>query len=95
MTVYPMARGTLVNFAAFRARYEMENTRLDAGSPMVTNVSKEEFRKDFEGWEDEVKALIDVSPFSRCRYPVSTSFYPQLTTTHFLPPQDRAMCVVY
>lgn len=60
MTVYPMARGTLVNFAAFRARYERENTRLDAGTPMVSSVSKEEFREDFGDWEEEAKVLIDV-----------------------------------
>ncbi|KAI0825625.1 FAD/NAD(P)-binding domain-containing protein [Irpex lacteus] len=59
MTVYPMARGTLVNFAAFRARYERENTRLDAGTPMVSSVSKEEFREDFGDWEEEAKVLID------------------------------------
>lgn len=64
MTVYPMARGTLVNFAAFRARYERENTRLDAGVPMVSSVSKEEFREDFGEWEEEAKVLIDVRPFA-------------------------------
>ncbi|KAI0682373.1 FAD/NAD(P)-binding domain-containing protein [Cytidiella melzeri] len=58
MTIYPMARGTLVNLAAFRARYELENSVLETG-PMVSNVSKEQFKRDFEEWEDEVQVLID------------------------------------
>jgi hypothetical protein len=92
MTAYPMARGTLVNFAAFRARYELEGSVLRSGDfiggrgcsisdgtgvmpppdsvllqgsnktvpPMVQIVSKEEFRQDFEGWEEEAATLVDV-----------------------------------
>lgn len=58
MTVYPMARGTMVNFAAFRADYAREDTTLDG--PAVTPVSSDTFAGDFVGWEEEVRCLIDV-----------------------------------
>ncbi|KAI0091616.1 hypothetical protein BDY19DRAFT_983890 [Irpex rosettiformis] len=72
MTVYPIARGTLVNFAAFRARYEMENSRLDASVPMVNNVSKEEFKRDFEEWEEEARVLIECLGSTTSRWAVHT-----------------------
>ena len=58
MTVYPIARGTLVNFAAFTARYDRENTALDG--PAVVDVPRDAFLQDFAGWEPEVQALLDV-----------------------------------
>ena len=58
-----MARGTRVNFAAFRARYHLQNTPLDV--PWVQNVTPEEIADDFDGWEAEVQALVEVRCF-RC-----------------------------
>ena len=63
MTIYPIARGTLINFAAFTARYDLENTVLDA--PWVQDVPREQFVSDFEHWEPEVQALLDVRRSSR------------------------------
>lgn len=63
MTVYPMARGTLVNFAAFRAKYDLEHTTLEG--PAVQHVSRDEFAQDFDGWEPEAQALIEVRRVGR------------------------------
>ncbi|KAI1796790.1 FAD/NAD(P)-binding domain-containing protein [Ganoderma leucocontextum] len=56
LTVYPIARGTLVNFAAFRSRYDRENSTFNGA--WVQDVSTEEFFADFAGWEPEVQSLI-------------------------------------
>ncbi|KAI0630491.1 salicylate hydroxylase [Trametes polyzona] len=55
LTVYPIARGTLINFAAMRARYDREYTTFDEA--WVKDVSREELLSDFEQWEPEVQAL--------------------------------------
>ena len=58
MTIYPIARGTLINFAAFTARYDLENTTLDA--QWVQDVPRDQFVRDFDTWEPEVQTLLDV-----------------------------------
>jgi hypothetical protein len=58
MTIYPIAQGTLVNLAAFKARYDLENTVLEA--PWVQDVPQEQFVQDFADWEPEIQALLDV-----------------------------------
>ena len=58
MTIYPISRGTLVNFAAFTARYDLENTHLDA--PWVQEVPREQFVQDFADWEPEIQAILSV-----------------------------------
>ncbi|KAH9847299.1 salicylate hydroxylase [Lenzites betulinus] len=55
LTVYPIARGTLINFAAMRARYDREDTSFDG--PWVQDVAQEELLGDFDQWEPEVQAL--------------------------------------
>ncbi len=62
--MYPISRGTLINFAAFRSRYDLENSTLDGA--WVQDVRREELLQDFDRWEPEVQALLDVS-FSRSR----------------------------
>ncbi|THG99814.1 hypothetical protein EW026_g2629 [Hermanssonia centrifuga] len=57
MTVYPISRGTLINFAAFRSRYDLENSTLDGA--WVQDVRREELLQDFDRWEPEVQALLD------------------------------------
>ncbi|TBU57688.1 FAD/NAD(P)-binding domain-containing protein [Dichomitus squalens] len=56
LTVYPIARGTFINFAAFRSRYDLEGSSFDR--PWVQDVSQEEVLADFDGWEPEVHALV-------------------------------------
>ena len=58
LTVYPISCGTLVNFAAFRSRYDKENTTFNGD--WVQDVSREEFFADFSGWEPDVHNLIQV-----------------------------------
>ncbi|KAI0358146.1 FAD/NAD(P)-binding domain-containing protein [Trametes cingulata] len=55
LTVYPIARGTLINFAAMCARYDCEHTTFD--QPWVQDVSRDELLHDFDQWEPEVQAL--------------------------------------
>ncbi|OBZ74163.1 Salicylate hydroxylase [Grifola frondosa] len=55
MTVYPISRGTIINFAAFRACYDLEHTTFDA--PWVQDVPLDELFDDFARWEPEVQAL--------------------------------------
>lgn len=61
-----MARGTRVNFAAFRARYHLQNTPLDV--PWVQDVTPDEIADDFDGWEAEVQALVEVRLFQMSRH---------------------------
>ncbi|KAI0332657.1 salicylate hydroxylase [Cubamyces sp. BRFM 1775] len=56
LTVYPIARGKLINFAAMRARYDREYTTFD--QPWVQDAPLDELLGDFEQWEPEVQALI-------------------------------------
>lgn len=65
--MYPISCGTLVNFAAFRSRYDKENTTFNGD--WVQDVSREEFFADFTGWEPEVHSLIQV-----CDYPISSTW---------------------
>ena len=58
LTVYPIARGKLINFAAMRARYDREYTTFD--QPWVQDAPLDELLGDFEQWEPEVQALIKV-----------------------------------
>ena len=60
VTAYPVSRGTRINVAAFRTRYDLQDTKLDV--PWVEETTKDEILGDFDGWEEEVQALIDVSP---------------------------------
>ncbi|KAL1944832.1 hypothetical protein VTO73DRAFT_2452 [Trametes versicolor] len=55
LTVYPIARGTLINFAAMRARYDREYTTFDEA--WVKDVSRDALLGDFDQWEPEVQAL--------------------------------------
>ncbi|EKM57327.1 uncharacterized protein PHACADRAFT_172966 [Phanerochaete carnosa HHB-10118-sp] len=57
MVAYPIARGSLVNAAAFTARCDLENTQLDA--PWVVDAPRSEFQEAFADWEPEVQALFD------------------------------------
>ncbi|KAH9951129.1 salicylate hydroxylase [Amylocystis lapponica] len=56
LTVYPIARGTLINFAALRARYDLEDTRYS--DTWVEDTPREELLRDFQHWEPEVQALL-------------------------------------
>ncbi|KAK7686301.1 hypothetical protein QCA50_010525 [Cerrena zonata] len=60
LTVYPMARGTRINFAASRLYWEKENTRFN--EPWIREVSRDELLSAFDGWEPEVSALLQCTP---------------------------------
>ncbi|PCH44584.1 salicylate hydroxylase [Wolfiporia cocos MD-104 SS10] len=60
LTCYPIARGTIINFAAMRARYDLENTILDG--PWIDDAPREELLQDFSRWEPEVQALFQSVP---------------------------------
>jgi len=54
---YPISRGTMINFVAFKTRYDLENSKFNG--PWVTFSDKSELIKIFRGWESEVQALVD------------------------------------
>ncbi|KAJ4483267.1 hypothetical protein J3R30DRAFT_3655635 [Lentinula aciculospora] len=54
---YPISQGRLVNFAAFNARYDLENPKYQGSWTSTT--SKDELKHLFVGWEPDVLALID------------------------------------
>ncbi|KAI0923676.1 hypothetical protein AcW1_006568 [Taiwanofungus camphoratus] len=56
LTVYPIARGTLINVAAMRSRYDLENSTLDG--PWVQDALQQDMLNDFRQWEPEVQALL-------------------------------------
>lgn len=56
----------MINFVAFVSRHELENTQYDGPWMSIINreADPEAFKKafsTFEGWEEDVKAMIDVS----------------------------------
>lgn len=62
MTIYPVGHGNLINVAAFRLRHEMENTPLEG--PWAQDASHAELVQDFDTWEPEVQAILDVRIFA-------------------------------
>ena len=55
---YPISRGTMVNFVAFKTRHDLENSKYNEA--WVSFSEKSELIKIFRGWESEVQALVDV-----------------------------------
>ncbi|KAH8104119.1 FAD/NAD(P)-binding domain-containing protein [Cristinia sonorae] len=56
LTVYPIARGTRINFAATVASFEMENTPFEG--PWVEDVPPYDLINHFSRWEPEVQSLL-------------------------------------
>ncbi|KAF4610492.1 hypothetical protein D9613_007229 [Agrocybe pediades] len=54
---YPIARGKMVNFVAFKSQHELENSKFNG--PWVCPTEKAEFVSFFRNWEPEVQALLD------------------------------------
>ena len=63
LTVYPVAHGQFINFAAFRASYDREYSTFDG--PWVEDVAPDELLADFDQWEPEVRALFQVGRSAR------------------------------
>ncbi|KAF7770266.1 hypothetical protein Agabi119p4_6240 [Agaricus bisporus var. burnettii] len=57
IVAYPISGGKMINFAAFVARHEKENTKFDG--PWFAPAEKEELAKHFRGWEPEVQMLVN------------------------------------
>ncbi|TFK64958.1 FAD/NAD(P)-binding domain-containing protein [Pluteus cervinus] len=55
---YPISHGKLINFAAFTARHDLENSKFDG--PWMCPVNKSEFAPYFEHWEPDVQELFEV-----------------------------------
>lgn len=51
----------MVNLVAFTSSPSLEGTRLPPGEPWVHPAPGAELLAKFEGWEDEVQALLEVS----------------------------------
>lgn len=58
LTVYPIARGTCINFAATVASFGMENAAFEG--PWVEDVPPFDLITHFSRWEPEVQSLIQV-----------------------------------
>ncbi|RDB27667.1 Salicylate hydroxylase [Hypsizygus marmoreus] len=54
---YPIAHGKMINFVAFSARHDLENTTFDG--PWMSTTDKTEFAGMFSHWEPEVQDLIE------------------------------------
>ncbi|KIJ98994.1 hypothetical protein K443DRAFT_189327 [Laccaria amethystina LaAM-08-1] len=54
---YPISKGKLVNFVAFKSHHDLENTRFNG--PWVCVTESAEFAATFRTWEPEVQALVD------------------------------------
>lgn len=54
---YPISKGKMVNFVAFKSRHDLENTRFNG--PWVCATDPAEFAATFRTWEPEVQALVD------------------------------------
>ena len=55
---YPISRGTMVNFVAFKSQYDLENSKFNGAWVCISE--KSELINIFRGWEPEVQALVDV-----------------------------------
>jgi len=54
---YPISRGTMINFVAFKIQHDLENSKYNGA--WVSFSEKSELIKIFRGWESEVQALVD------------------------------------
>lgn len=63
---YPICRGTMVNFVAFKAQHDLENSKFNG--PWVCPGDKSEFMSIFRDWESEVQVLLEV-----CRNSINDS----------------------
>ncbi|KAJ2916737.1 hypothetical protein MD484_g3704, partial [Candolleomyces efflorescens] len=54
---YPIAKGKFINFVAFKARHDLENTKFNG--PWVSATDSSEVTSMFRTWEPEVQALMD------------------------------------
>ena len=63
---YPISRGTMVNFVAFKSRHDLENSKYSGA--WVCSSEKSELISIFRGWEPEVQALLDVCQKSNWRW---------------------------
>lgn len=64
IAAYPISQGRILNVAASITNRELEGTTYEG--PWTTEVSQEEVRKEYVGWEPEVEETVQVclmSPF--------------------------------
>lgn len=63
--MYPIARGTRINFAATVANFELENSTFEG--PWIEDVPPLDLITHFSQWEPEVQSLMRVrTNFVRC-----------------------------
>lgn len=65
VVVYPISVGKVINVGAFHSRPDLAGTKFPG--PWVTRVTETDLIKAHEGWEPEVRAILDVSPILSSR----------------------------
>jgi hypothetical protein len=71
LIVYPVANGTMINFAAFYHQPDKVGTVFEG--PWVAHVSKEELQTAYAGWEPSVQAWLQVRWHFQCIFLYITS----------------------
>lgn len=65
IAAYPISQGRILNVAASITNRELEGTIYEG--PWTTEVSQEEVRKEYVGWEPEVEEIVQVCLMSSFR----------------------------
>lgn len=61
LIVYPISKGAQINIAAFTSEPSQEGTQYSPNEKdWVSDVSKEDLLQEYDGWEPEVGALLEV-----------------------------------
>ncbi|KAI0699375.1 FAD/NAD(P)-binding domain-containing protein [Cerioporus squamosus] len=70
--VVPIKNGELINVAAFSARYDIPigSQNLPAGTPWVDEISREDLKKEFDGWGSDITTLLRLMPEKTMRWSV-------------------------
>ncbi len=64
IVAYPISQGRILNVAAITTDRESEGTLYEG--PWTTEVSQEEVRREYVGWEPEVEEIVQVCTSLLC-----------------------------
>ncbi|TFK80493.1 salicylate hydroxylase [Polyporus arcularius HHB13444] len=72
VVVVPIKNGELINVAAFSARYDIPigSQNLPAGTPWVDEISREDLKKEYDGWGSDITTLLRLMPEKTIRWSV-------------------------
>ncbi|KAI0361039.1 FAD/NAD-P-binding domain-containing protein [Trametes cingulata] len=84
LIVFPIKNDEIVNVVAFAARYDIPigAERLPDGAPWVEEVTREELKREYDGWGPDVTILLDCMPEKPSKWSIHVVHPPLETYVH-------------